>query len=69
MRERLGRGKIAYASEDAARDQALLMDLKHGMAFSAYPCRWGNHYRDGEVFAVHWHVGRNFKRGERGANQ
>jgi len=52
------RFKIAYANQGAAIDQAVLMDLKHGVAFDAYPCRWGNNYRDGEVFAVHWHVGR-----------
>lgn len=64
VREHLGRTKFSYATQSAASDMALLMDLKHGVAFEAYPCRWGSNYRDGEIFAVHWHVGRAWKRGE-----
>lgn len=50
--------KIAYATEGEAADQALLMDLRHGTAFEAFPCRWGEDYRAGQTAPLHWHVGR-----------
>ena len=50
--------KIAYATRQQAEDVALLLDLKCGVEFNAYPCRWGDQYRDGEVHPLHWHVGR-----------
>jgi len=50
--------KRAYAAESTARDEALLLDLKFGEAYQAYPCRWGNDYRDGETAPLHWHIGR-----------
>ena len=63
LSRRTGQLKIPYASASVANDQALLMDFRYGVGFDVYPCRWGQNYRDGEVFPVHWHIGQANKHG------
>lgn len=51
--------KISYTELTPAQKHADELNAKRpGRTFSAYECRWGQWYRDGETAPMHYHVGR-----------
>lgn len=54
-------GKVIHRTFLAAcaHSVSLFLSGRHGRL--PYRCRWGPHYRDGETFKVHWHVGRRHR--------
>lgn len=50
--------KIEHRFRIFAEWQAKSLTDLRGCAYDVYACRWGEHFQDGEIYPLHWHVGK-----------